>query len=46
MCKRLPEDELSGSKHVEYIEKIIFLRRCIFSFILYHYITIHGAQNI
>ena len=47
---RLPEDELLGSKHVEYIKKLkikILIRQCAFRwFILYKCIIMHGAISI
>ena len=50
MYNRLPEDEPSGSKHVEGIKKFeikIFIKKCGFCwFILCNCITVHSAKHI
>ena len=44
---RLPENEPSGSKHVEdIINYNISLERCIIWYILYKYVTMRGTRTV
>jgi hypothetical protein len=49
MYNRLPEDEPSGSKHVEETKifklKYIFREGALCLFIMYNYITMHGTKT-